>query len=278
MLSLKDIKFLMKNKKARDTQGLFVAEGEKLVREAPPADVVQVLVSRSFAAEHPDVESWFDPGAGAPEPQAVDDGRFASLSDTRSPQGIMAVVRQTAFSPEDALGGVCPLVVVLENLQDPGNAGTILRTAEAAGVDAVFLTEGSVDLYSPKTTRATMGSIYRVPHFYVPDGRELLRALAAREIASYAAHLKGSRVYTDCGYRKGTAFVIGNESRGVTEETAAACSGRIRIPMMGRVESLNAAMAAGILMYEARRQRRTYGETAGPDIPEPQSIQEGDLR
>ncbi len=257
MLSLKDIKFLMRNKKARDTQGLFVAEGEKLVREAPSDDVVQVIVSRSFAEEHPDVDSWW--GAGGPETGVLDDGRFASLSDTRSPQGILAVVRQGHFRIGEAVGGISPLVMILENLQDPGNAGTILRTAEAAGVSAVFLTEGSVDLYSPKTTRATMGSVYRVPHFYFEDCGELIRYLAERGITAYAAHLMGGRTYTDPDYRHGTAFVIGNESRGITDSTAEACGELIRIPMMGRIESLNAAMAAGILMYEAQRQRRNTG-------------------
>ena len=254
MLSLKDVKFLMKNKKARDMQGLFVAEGEKLVREAPEGSVVQVIVSRSFAEEHPDADGWF--AGGNPEIGVVEDGRYASLSDTRSPQGIMALVRQVPFRIEDAIGGVNPFILLLENLQDPGNAGTIIRTAEAAGVDAVFLTEGSVDIYSPKTTRSTMGSIYRVPHFYVENAAGLLESLKSRGIRSYAASLRGTGVYTDPDYRRGTAFIIGNESRGVTEETAAMADVLIRIPMMGRVESLNAAMAAGILMYETQRQRR----------------------
>ncbi len=254
MLSLKDVKFLMKNKKARDTQGLFVAEGEKLVREAPEGSVVQVIVSKSFAAEHPDADEWF--GRTVPDIGVTEDGRFASLSDTRSPQGILAVVRQIPFSEEEALGVMNPFVLILENLQDPGNAGTIIRTAEAAGVGAIFLTEGSVDIYSPKTTRATMGSVYRVPHFYVESAPELIATLAKANIRSYAASLRGTSVYTDPDYRRGTAFIIGNESRGVTEETQNAAGELIRIPMMGRVESLNAAMAAGVLMYETQRQRR----------------------
>lgn len=254
MLSLKDVKFLMKNKKARDMQGLFVAEGEKLVMEAPKDDVVQVIVSRSFVTDHPDIDAGFPADAGI---GVIDDGRYASLSDTRSPQGIMAVVRQTAFSKEEVLGRIYPFLMVLENLQDPGNVGTIIRTAEAAGADAVFLSEGSVDVYSPKTTRATMGSVYRVPHFYVNDCTDFVEELKLSGISSYAALLKGTRTYTDPDYRRGTAFVIGNESRGVTELTAAACGERIRIPMLGRVESLNAAMAAGVLMFEAQRQRRS---------------------
>ena len=121
---------------------------------------------------------------------------------------------------------------------------------------AVFLTEGSVDLYAPKTIRSTMGSIFRVPHFVVPSGAELAREFEARHIGVYAAHLRGRSCYTDCDYRDGSAFVIGNESRGISDELADACGKLIRIPMLGRVESLNAAMAAGVLLFEAQRQRR----------------------
>ena len=254
MLSIKDIKFLLKNKKARDTQGLFVAEGRKLFLEAPCGAIEAVLMSRSFAELHPEYLEKIPPGADVMSD--IDDGRFASLSDTRTPQGILTVLRQQTFDREQMFARACPLILLLENLQDPGNAGTILRTAEAAGVTAVFLTEGSVDLYSPKTTRATMGSIYRVPHFYEPDPMSFLREVSERGIASYAAHLHGVRSYTDCSYRSGSAFIIGNEGNGITDETARAAGTLIRIPMMGRVESLNAAMAAGILMYEAQRQRR----------------------
>ncbi len=257
MLSFKDIKFLMKNKKARDMQGLFVAEGPRLFREAPKEDVVQVLVSKRFGAEHPEYLQGL--AAGTEVVTDIDEGRFASLSDTRTPQGIIAIVKKPVFSIDNVLGGACPLLVLLENVQDPGNAGTVLRTGEAAGVTAVFLTEGSADLYSPKTVRATMGSIYRVPHFYVPDAAAFLKEMKGRGIASYAAHLRGTSEYTDCSYRGGSLFVIGNEGNGITEETAAACSSLIRIPMMGRVESLNAAMAACVLMFEAQRQRRSQG-------------------
>lgn len=283
MLSFKDITFLEKNKKARDTQGLFVAEGRKLFLEAPADRIVQVLMTRHFAEENPDLLSKIP--AGADVVADIDEARFFSLSDTKTPQGILTVLRKMDWRMEDVLPGLgfkglsAPLYLILENLQDPGNAGTMLRTGEAAGVTAVFLTEGSVDLYSPKTIRSTMGAIFRVPHFEIGRGagaagawaasgrredsgigisdiQELIAFLKSREVGVYAAHLRGKAVYTDCDFRRGTAFVIGNESRGISGETARACSELIRIPMMGRVESLNAAMAAGILMYEALRQRR----------------------
>ncbi|MDO5701754.1 MAG: RNA methyltransferase [Lachnospiraceae bacterium] len=254
MLSFKDITFLEKNKKARDTQGLFVAEGGKLFSEAPPDRIVQVLMTRKYAAEHPEVFDRIPEGCGVSAD--IEESRFFSLSDTKTPQGIITVLRKMDWHFPDFSGEICPLYAILEHVQDPGNAGTILRTGEAAGVNAVFLTEGSVDMYAPKTIRSTMGSIFRVPHFTVPSGTELVRDMVQHGVGVYAAHLGGRAAYTDLDLRRGSAFVIGNESRGVSSELSAECSTLIRIPMMGRVESLNAAMAAGILMFEAQRQRR----------------------
>ena len=258
-ISFKEIKNLQKNKKARDEQGLFVTEGIKLCREAPAEWVRAVFTTAEFAAEHPD---FFD---SLPKSvQVVSDikkDRFAGLSDTKTPQGILTVVRKPDHKLSEVLAKPDPFFLLLENTQDPGNAGTILRTAEAAGVDAVFLTEGSVDLYNPKTIRSTMGSIYRVPHFYVRDMDELLGEFARRGIVTHAAHLHGTHNYTDADYTGGTVFMIGNESRGLSEALSERADVLMKIPMCGRVESLNAAMAAGILMYEARRQRNERKKT-----------------
>lgn len=257
MLSFKDIKQLEKSKKARDSQGLFITEGKKLFEEAPRERIVQVLVSKSFEAAHRDLLDRIP--AGCDVQAGIDDSRFASLSDTKSPQGILTVVRQMeldASARRRLFEKKNPFFVILENLQDPGNAGTVMRTGEAAGVDAVILTEGSVDIYGPKTIRSTMGSIYRVPHFYTADILELIDQLDAHTIETYAAHLKGKKSYSEPDYRAGTAFIIGNEGNGIKDETASHTGTLIRIPMSGKVESLNAAMAAGILMYEARRQRQ----------------------
>ena len=149
-----------------------------------------------------------------------------------------------------------PLLMVLEDLQDPGNAGTIIRTGEGAGVSGVFLTKTCVDITNPKVIRATMGSVYRIPFFYVEDVVSLKQKLQGREIRFFAAHLQGKNSYDRESYEDGTAFLIGNEGKGLTDQAADAADCLIRIPMCGQVESLNAAMAAGILMYEAARQRR----------------------
>ena len=252
-ISFKDIKNLQKNKKARDEQGLFVTEGIKLCSEAPDEWIEAVFATAEFNREYPDFFSSLPDRI-----QVVNDikkERFAGLSDTKSPQGILTVVRKPVYDLEKILSEPDSFFMLLENIQDPGNAGTILRTAEAAGVDAVFLTEGAVDLYNPKTIRSTMGSIYRVPHFYVHDVDKLLDIFAERGIITHAAHLHGTHNYTDADYTGGTAFMIGNESRGLSDALSARANVLMKIPMCGRVESLNAAMASGILMYEARRQR-----------------------
>ena len=173
-----------------------------------------------------------------------------------TPQGILAVVRQPVSSLEKLLNAPAPFFMVLENIQDPGNLGTILRTAEGAGVTGILMSRDTVDIFNPKTIRSTMGSVYRVPFLYVEDICETVRELKNKGISAYAAHLKGTGSYDEQDYTKGTAFLIGNEGNGLTDELANLADTYIRIPMYGKVESLNAAIASAVLMYEAQRQRR----------------------
>lgn len=252
MISVKDIKELQKSAKARRTSGLFIAEGRKMFSEVPPSLIEQLCVSETFAGENP---LLIEEKSQSCELMILSDSRFAALSDTKTPQGVLSVLKTPAWRTEEILSKKAPFVLVLENLQDPGNAGTILRTAEAAGVDGVFLTEGSVDMYNPKTIRSTMGAIYRVPHKVVSDVDDLLDTFRSRGITTYAAALDGRQVYLEPDYTGGCAFLIGNESQGLSDELQGKCDCPIIIPMKGRIESLNAAMAAGILMYEAARQR-----------------------
>ena len=149
-----------------------------------------------------------------------------------------------------------PLFLVLEDLQDPGNMGTIFRTAEGAGVDGIFMSTNCVDIYNPKTIRSTMGSVYRVPFVIAPDLQDVFAWFKKQGIRSYAAHLKGKGWYDEQSYVGGTAFLIGNEGNGLTDKLTDKVQKKIKIPMCGKVESLNAAMASGLLVYEARRQRQ----------------------
>ncbi len=189
--------------------------------------------------------------------EVVSEEVFAKMSDTQTPQGILCVLKQLQYNLRDMIqNGKTPFFLVLENLQDPGNLGTMMRTGEGAGVSGVIMSRETVDIYNPKTIRATMGSIYRVPFFYAENLHETIGQMQESGIHVYAAHLKGTKNYDAYDYGKPTAFLIGNEGNGLTDETAALADTYIRIPMEGQLESLNAAVAAAILMYEGARQRR----------------------
>ena len=179
------------------------------------------------------------------------------MSDTQTPQGILCLVKIPSYSLEDVLAGENPLILVLEDLQDPGNVGTILRTGEGAGVTGVIMSRNTVDLFNPKTIRSTMGSVYRMPFFCAEDMGAVMDALSARRICTCAAHLRGERSYTQEDYRRPCAFLIGNEGNGLSDSLAGRADRLVRIPMAGKVESLNAAIASAVLMYEANRQRGT---------------------
>lgn len=246
---VKQLLQLQKKAKERTAQDVFVVEGIKMYQEVPEDRLVQTYVSESFYEKKKEIF------AKGQQVTVLSDRVFESVSDTKTPQGVLCLVRQYHYSLSDLLKG-CPLVMALENIQDPGNLGTILRTAEGAGVTGVLMSAGCVDIYNPKVIRSTMGSVYRMPFHYAKDWTESLSALKRAGISIYAAHLKGTGTHDEQDYRKPSAFLIGNESKGLTEETAAFADTYIRIPMCGQVESLNAAVASAILMYEANRQRR----------------------
>ena len=165
-------------------------------------------------------------------------------------------MKQYEYTMQELLDKDNPVFVLLEDIQDPGNLGTILRTGEGAGIDGVIMTKDTVDIYNPKTIRATMGSIYRVPFLYVESMETVIGKLKEKGIAVYAAHLNGENYYDSFDFTKGSAFLIGNEGNGLKKETADLADSYLKIPMEGKVESLNAAIATSLLMYETYRQRR----------------------
>ncbi len=240
----------MKKSKARREQRVFVVEGIRMYREVPKDRLVQTYVSESFLEKEENREEL--KGASY---EVLSDSIFASVSDTQTPQGILCVVKQMEYSMDQILKKENPFLMVLENIQDPGNLGTIFRTAEGAGVDGIIMSQDTVDIYNPKTVRSTMGSLYRMPFLYEKDLLSVMAVLKEHEITSYAAHLKGEHNYYKEDYTRGCAFLIGNEGNGLTDELATQADTYIRIPMSGQLESLNAAVAAAILMYETKRQR-----------------------
>ena len=227
---MKNLMLLMKKAKARNEQELFVVEGRKMFQEVPKEWLKQVYVSESFFAENDKMLAGYTY-------EIVSDYVFKAVSDTQTPQGILCLVRKPQYRLEELLKGADTHLLILESIQDPGNLGTMLRTGEGAGISGVVMNHTTVDLFNPKTIRSTMGSIYRMPK-------------------TYAAHLKGKMQYDEPDYTGATAFMIGNEGNGLSDEIADLADTYIKIPMCGQVESLNAAISASLLMYETNRQRR----------------------
>lgn len=185
----------------------------------------------------------------------ISDKVFKNLSDTVNPQGVLAIVKQPRYDLYNILNKSNGLLIFLENLQDPGNLGTILRTAEAAGCTGIIADKNTVDLFNPKVVRSTMGAAFRMPYVSVDTLKSAVEAAKKAGVTFYAAHLGGTKSCYEFDYKKPTAFLIGNEGNGLTDETASLADEKIIIPMEGKAESLNAAMATGILIYEAKRQR-----------------------
>lgn len=275
---VKHIVNLQKKSKLRKEEKQFVVEGIKMVSEAPKDRLVKVYVSETFKADN---EEFLDKmnyeALGKDVLEIVSDNVFVRMSDTQTPQGIMAVVKMSDVCIEDMFAKdnytdskddgadkeknntveakKQPLLLILENLQDPGNLGTIVRMAEGAGVTGIIMSSNTVDIYNPKTIRSTMGSLYRVPVIYVDDICKAVDECKEKGVKVYAAHLKGTDNYNQKDYAKPTAFMIGNEGNGLSDRLTQKADELVRIPMQGKVESLNAAIACTILTYEAVRQR-----------------------
>lgn len=247
--SVKNIIALRKKGKLRREQDVFLVEGPKMAAEIPEGYLKELYISEDF-----DREQYHSLLKGK-NYELVSERVFREMSDTQTPQGVLAVVRQRHSTLEGLLGVPKSHILILEDVQDPGNLGTMLRTGEGAGVTGVILSKGCVDLYNPKVIRSTMGSIYRVPFVYTEDLHKTIQRIKER-CKIYAAHLQGTCNYDRADYADSTAILIGNESRGLTKETTEMADVWVKIPMQGKVESLNAAIAASLLMYEVYRQRR----------------------
>lgn len=257
---IKRLAGLQKKRRMREEEQVFLTEGLRMFREAPPEMLRELYVSESFAKKEKELICRKEQEARI-QAEILADHVFSHVSDTKTPQGVLCVMaRRKEPSAEEMFdlqaGGKPPLLMVLDNLQDPGNLGTILRAGEAAGVTGVIMSHDCVDIYNPKVIRSTMGSVYRMPFVYVEHLPETLEVLAEAGIHSYAAHLKGKNSYDQEDYTRGTAFLIGNEGNGLRDEVADVAECYIKIPMCGEVESLNAAVASSVLMFEAARQRR----------------------
>ena len=282
----------LKKRAVRESLRLTFIEGTRFVEEAIAVrwPLEALYVSQSFSQSVAWQAMEADVRRIGVVPVMLTDSLFESASDTKTPQGILAIIRFPEYNLDDLFfraelnrnlffrtklnqqaDAVTPAdlgsrtmgnanrcrMVLLDGIQDPGNAGTIIRTAEAAGFSGVVFSDGCVDLYSPKTLRATMGSVFRVPvvdHALLP---EVIGGLKNRSVTVYGAVLKTEEDCYDCDLsRDDFALVIGSEAFGIREEVLACCDRVIRIPMQGGAESLNAGVAASVLMFEALRQKQ----------------------
>lgn len=249
---LKYLSLLMKKKNAREEDRVFVTEGKKMffevLRQAPELLVKAYWSEKGLASLS---EEELDLIASCPYEEVKDDV-FEAVAETITPQGVIAIVKMPYRTIDDMIASGKGLLL-LETIQDPGNLGTMLRTAEAAGIGGVILSEDCVDAYGPKVVRSTMGAIFRVPFLYVEHFTDTLQFLKIRGVTLYAAHLQGSVPYNEPNYSGQYGIMIGNEGNGLSDAATALSDYRVRIPMDGQAESLNAAVAAAILMYEAKR-------------------------
>lgn len=246
---VKNVINLLKKSTERKKRGLFVIEGIRMYREIPKDRIYKVYMSESFYNSNPGIANGVDY-------EIVSDNVYTQMSDTKTPQGIMAIVTMLEYKLSDIIDGTMPVVVMLENIQDPGNLGTIMRTAEGAGATGIIMSKDTVDIYNPKVIRSTMGSLFRMPFIYVDDMPNCVNVLKEHNIKLMAAHLKGKQNYYEEKLDIPMALMIGNEGNGLTDELANMADVYVKIPMEGRLESLNAAVSAAVILYEAYRQRR----------------------
>lgn len=254
----------LKQKKYRDEQGKYLIEGPNLIREAlQNGGEIEMIISREDCNAEDFRREGFDLAHAGVELAVMTSGLFRTLSDTETPQGIIAVVKKRVYAekeffspkPLGSYSGKAPSnIIVVDRLQDPGNIGTILRTADAAGYLGAILLKGTADIYSPKIVRAAAGSLFRLPVLMVETPAQVIRLLKQYKKNIVCTSPSCSKYYYDADLKENTAVIIGNEGNGVCEEFLKHSDLLIKIPMDGTIESLNAAVSAGILMYESVRQ------------------------
>lgn len=253
----------LKERKHRNREGLFIVEGIHLVLEAlrsdMQVDVVAYNMERGVPQELEPFHLWEEGEQSSGRAQdtewiAVTDAIIRKCSDTETPQPVFAIVHKPAASVDSLLALPNSLVVVVDGVQDPGNLGTIIRTADAVGADGVVIGRGTVDLYNSKTIRSTMGSLFHLP---VVEGNlaELLPAAQGRGVRLASTSLQATHSCYSYDYRQATWLIVGNEGQGVSQNVQSLVDDTIIIPMRGQAESLNVAMATTVLLYEAMRQR-----------------------
>ena len=239
-------------KKYRDRFGLYLIEGENLIEEAYKngAEFKEILIRMG------DESRFMRPWMEKEDVYLVQPSLFGELAQTETSQGIIASVKKPSLSLDEFIEKKSSgNFVVLDRLQDPGNIGTIIRTADAAGYKLVIAMKGTADIFSPKVVRSATGSLFRVPIAFMENNDELIDFCAKAKKKLTATCLDDSKFYYEEDLEDNIALIVGNEGNGIDPELIAKSDVKIKIPMQGSIESLNAAVAAAIIMYESVRKR-----------------------
>lgn len=250
----------LKSKKYREAEGKYLIEGIRFVEEAIKEEVVEYLLYSQKLFLNSEYTRVIDNDNDNDKNNncikyEIDENVLKEISGTESPQGVVAVIHKKSYRLNDITEG---LIIIGDGIQDPGNLGTIIRTSDAAGASGVILTRGTVDVYNDKVLRSTMGSIFHIPVILEEDFSQIIATLKNKNYNIYATSLQDSDNIYNCNFSTNTAIIIGNEANGIPEEHMALVDKKIKIPMPGRAESLNAASAAAILIYEVLRQNGKY--------------------
>lgn len=248
--NIKNIAKLLTKSKYRKEQGLFVVEGIRLCTDAvrSGAAIDTFICTEEAVNKYPEAVNELE--TNSRNSFVVTSGIFSVLSDTKTPQGVICVVKALDNKPQ--FDKINNKYVLLQNMQDPSNLGAVLRSADALGFSGVILSKDCCDIYSPKVCRASMGAIFRVPFMICDDECEFIREFNIKG-KSYAAVVRGGTSITEFKYDETSLICIGNEGNGLTDDLVKVCNYSVTIPMKGNAESLNAAAAAGIIMWEMIR-------------------------
>ena len=248
---IKNLLLLQEKSRARREQGLFVVEGRRELEHCLEAgyNVRALFVCTEIFG------SDTTPSAAEAQIIEIPEALYRKVAYRESTEGIIAEVEYKERTLSDLNLPENPLIMVLEAVEKPGNLGAVLRSADAAGADAVLICDPLTDLYNPNLIRASIGAVFTVPTV-VCSSEEAIAFLQARGIQILTAQLQDSSLYYDVDMRRGTALVMGTESTGLTDQWRRAASAHIRIPMLGRLDSLNVSVSAAILLFEAVRQRQ----------------------
>ena len=243
---VKHLKKLQTSAKYRAEQGTFLLEGERPVKDALSYGIVpeSILISEKYKGE-----------VTAEKTFRITDRVAEYISDTKTSQGIMAEIKMPKWNAKEISTQNSPFLLFSDGISDPGNLGTIIRTLEGAGASGMISGRGTVDLYNPKTVRSTMSSLFNLPVYYAGDTAGVLRTLKKKGYRIVGTRMENAEIYTETDFSLPTVVVMGNEARGISQEAMAECDGFVKIPIVGKIESLNVAVASAVIAYEALRQR-----------------------